>query len=299
MRRHDGNTDSDIKMDVLSLREALATTLLLWHLEMHFPSNSLWRLHLRTAQALIYHSRRSSTLLLEHDGCDDFLVSEFYCATVWPRLTLNVVEIDDMVLDPRLGYGHGTNAFLGFVQLMQRIILSSRSGKENGMNNTELESQAIETREAVLAAQGSVTLPVETSADITHVVNAWFHAILLFGHRALNRLDGSGSDETVRMTRDRLFESLHSLSSPLAFAQNQPWPLFIAGTECVDDANRQMWVESRLLSLINCVCPLGRPQMLDFLRDWWARPDSLSVKTSSWIVFKQERAKDGKEFVIW
>lgn len=300
-RHHDGDADGEVYFQ--SFREALATTLLLWHLEMHFQSNSLWRLHLRTAQALIYHSRQSSILLLGFDGCSDFLISEFYCATIWPRLTLDV-EIDDMALD--LPLGHGTNAFLGFVQLMQRIILLSRSGEYNDtrtdtettMNITDLETQAAETRQAVLAAQDVMSpLPMGPSADIMHVVNAWFHAILLFGYRTITRFDVP--DESMQMTRDCLFESLSSLSSPLAFAQNQPWPLFIAGTECVGDISGQLWVESRILCLINSVCPLGRPQMLDFLREWWARDGSLSDQTACWMAFKQERAKSGKEFVIW
>ena len=124
------------KTDLQSFREALAAVLLLWHLEMHFPSSPMWRLHLRTAQALVYHFRRSSTLLLGSSGCDDFLISEFYCATIWPRLTLNV-EIDDMVLN--LPATHGTDAFLGFVQLMHRIIFiqsASQTGNENDAMST-------------------------------------------------------------------------------------------------------------------------------------------------------------------
>ena len=293
--------DAD-KMDVESFQEALAATLLLWHLEMHFPSNSLWRLHLRAAQALIYHSRRSSMLLLGSNGCSDFLVSEFYCVTIWPRLTLNV-EIDDMTLD--LPLGHGTNAFLGFVHLMHRIILiASRSGGDietvidTGirMSIAELESQAREIRQTVLDTQ-SVNVSIGASPDLTHVVDAWFYAILIFGYRTIKLPDGS--DELVRVARDCLFESLSSLCSPLSFAQNQPWPLFIAGTECVGDTSRQLWVESRLLSLINFVCPLDRPQMLDFLKEWWARPSLVSDQAACWMEFKQERAKFGKEFVIW
>lgn len=303
--RLDGD-DADARIELQSFREALATTLLLWHLEMHFPSSSLWRLHLRTAQALVYHFHRSSTLLLGSNGCDDFLISEFYCATIWPRLTLNV-EIDDMMLN--LPATHGTDAFLGFVQLMHRIIFisnASRAEKENNTMNTwrlmditELEAQATDIKQSVLSNQNVKALATSTgsSSDIVHVIDAWYYAILLYGYRALKLL--KGSDIALQMARECLFASLSSISSPLSFAQNQPWPVFIAGTECVGDTCRQLWVESRLLALIKFVCPLDRPRMLVFLKEWWARPRTVSDQTACWIAFREEWAKFGKEFVIW
>ncbi|RJE23876.1 hypothetical protein PHISCL_03788 [Aspergillus sclerotialis] len=303
--RLDGE-DANARIELQAFREALAATLLLWHLEMHFPSSSLWRLHLRTAQALVYHFRRSSTLLLGSGGCDDFLISEFYCATIWPRLTLNV-EIDDMVLN--LPATHGTDAFLGFVQLMHRIIFISRATRTGGENNTmnhwssmditELEAQANDIRQSVISNQNVKPLTTSSgpSSDIVHVIDAWYYAILLYGYRALKLLNGS--DAALQKAQDCLFASLSSISSPLSFAQNQPWPVFIARTECVGDASRQLWVESRLLALINFVCPLDRPRMLEFLKEWWARPRSVSDQTACWMAFREERAKFGKEFVIW
>ncbi|KAJ5832756.1 hypothetical protein N7474_001067 [Penicillium riverlandense] len=298
---NDGRTDS--RTSSQTFQKALATALLLWHLEMYFPSDSLWRLHLRTAQALIYHYQKSSTLLLGSDRCGDFLISEFYCATIWPRLTLNV-EIDDMTLN--IPMVDGTNAFVGFVQLMHQIIMKyrDRGGSdtipaENAMDLTELESHATKARETVLAVEdiAKINLHNGASCDIAHVVDAWYYAILLFGYRAIGRLNAS--HPALQRARDCLFESLLSFSSPLSFAQNQPWPLFIAGTECVDNKKMQLWIESRLLSLINFDCPLDRPRMLHFLKEWWAQPSSTSDQKACWMAFRTAPANFVKEFVIW
>jgi hypothetical protein len=284
-------------------RESLAATLLLWHLEMHFPSDSLWKLHLRTAQALIYGYRQKQVPLYEPDACNDFLLSEFYCATIWPRLTLSI-EMDEEAVRPPLT--EKNDPFIGFVKLMHRIILltpwsatvASASNVIRPMDIAELESQATSIRQAILSMQdeSNLNLPKYKLADVIHVVDAWFYAILIFGYRVIG--PSHDNDKVIESDCDCLFEALSSLSSPLSFAQNQPWPLFIAGTECVGNKDRQLWVESRLNSLIQSVCPLDRPRMLVFLKEWWVQASDSTDRVDCWIKFRQE-AKLSKEFIIW
>lgn len=284
-------------------RESLAATLLLWHLEMHFPSDSLWKLHLRTAEALIYGYHQKQVSLQEGDACNEFLLSEYYCATIWPRLTLSI-DMEETIVRP--SFLDKSNPFMGFVTLMHRIIILtpwSRTVALPGNLNrpidvAELESQATKIRQAILSMQvhGDLNLPNEKLADVVHVVDAWFYAILIFGYRVIG--SSYGDDKVIESDCDCLFEALSSLSSPLSFSQNQPWPLFIAGTECVGDKDRQMWVESRFHSLINSVCPLDRPRMLQFLKEWWLNDSPESRRADCWIKFRQE-CKSNLEFIIW
>lgn len=294
---------ADVRMQLQSFRESLATAMLLWHLEMHFPADSTWKLHLRTAQALIHRYRQTSVLFEERDRCYDFLLSEFYCATIWPRLTLNI-EIDDAQVS--ISLRNGTDIFIGFVQLMHQIILMTPwSASNRRANNTqkslsiaELESQASNVRQAVLATHdpNSLTLSKEKYADVIRVVDAWFYAILIFGYRIIDPT--CANKQIIESDRDCLFEALSSLSTPLSFAQNQPWPLFIAGTECIGDKDRQIWIESRFRDLIKFVCPLDRPRMLEFLKEWWARSTTEPGRADCWIEFRQQ-TRFGKDFVIW
>lgn len=284
-------------------RESLAATLLLWHLEMHFPSDSLWKLHLRTAQALTHGYSQKQVSLQEPDACNDFLLSEFYCATIWPRLTLSI-DMDEEIVIPPLN--DKTDPFIGFVKLMHRIILltpwsanaSSAGNPNRPMDVAELEIQAACIRQEILSMldKSNLSLAKEKLADVVHVVDAWFYAIIIFGYRVIG--PSHGDEKVIESDCECLFEALQSLSSPLSFAQNQPWPLFIAGTECVGNKDRQMWVESRFHGLIKLVCPLDRPRMLEFLKEWWLKARTGSARADCWIKFRQE-AKLNKEFIIW
>lgn len=166
------------------------------------------------------------------------------------------------------------------------------------MSFVELESEAAEIRHAILLMLNGLkgSLPTEKSTDLLHVVDAWFYAIIIFGYRALG--SSSETERFVESDCDCLFEALSSLSSPMAFAQNQPWPLFIAGTECVGDRDKQLWVQNRLESLIKLVCPLDRPRMLEFLKDWWKQSNVRPDRRSCWMEFRQDIGNN-KDFIIW
>jgi len=302
-RRYNDREYAEVKIQ--GFRESLATTLLLWHLEMHFPLDSAWKMHLRTAQALIYSHRLTSALHMQFDECETFLLQEFYCATIWPRLTLNI-EVQDAAL--ALPLGNGGNAFIGFVRLMHRLILLTTRGKgdidtENtkvAMCITELESEASEIRQSVLKILGKSGLASSGYQydDMLHVVDAWFYAILIFGYQVIGPTCEMG--DFIQSDCDCLFQALESLSTPLSFAQNQPWPLFIAGTECAGDKHRQTWIESRFHALIQNICPLDRTRMLEFLKEWWNYHDAGNGygRASCWLEFIH-KAQSHQDFIIW
>ncbi|OQE26581.1 hypothetical protein PENSTE_c005G04590 [Penicillium steckii] len=299
------NEQENAEAKVQNFRESLAATLLHWHLEMHFPSDSTWKIHLRTAQALVYSHCLIATSKSQFDECGTFLLQEFYCATIWPRLTLNI-DIEDVALT--LPLRNQGDAFIGFVRLMHRLILlASRPNCEIApkktkltMSITELESEASRNRQSVLESlqRNDLSSRLCPFDDVLHVVDAWFYAILIFGYQVIGPT--CETTDFIQNDCDCLFQALESLSSPLSFAQNQPWPLFIAGTECAGDKYRQNWVESRFQLLIQNICPLDRPRMLRFLKEWWNDYDVKSGYggTGNWLEFIR-RAQSHQDFIIW
>jgi len=287
-------------------KATLASVMILSYLEIHFPTSGAWRLHLNGARQVIRAVQKPPV----HDRTMTFLVEELFAATTWPLLTdynLDVSIINDNVeLQGLLGTAtcpDQASGFAGFCLALRRITLTERlsqRSKSDGVLHIDTEAAFAKIDQTLSQARSCALKMVRPERlrhskfegqDAKHLIDAYYHATAVYKFRALRCTATNGY--SIDSHRLQLLKSLLAFRNLESFAQDQAWPLFVAGTESKGDAVSQDWIRCRFQRIIRCSCALDRPRVISFLEAFWAQKEH-----ESWIDFGRQRVNDLASFLI-
>ncbi|KAK3187463.1 hypothetical protein K4F52_003810 [Lecanicillium sp. MT-2017a] len=183
--------------------------------------------------------------------------------------------------------GTRTILFTDYLTLLHQVTLISRlpfpvtaetDVKLNDMSLASLTSDQVrdkftQARGATLVASGR--MGIEKSGhrnDFVRLVDTYHHAAVLYAYRCLGHT--SPDSPQYQASVNELFEQLVSFENINIFIQNLPWPVFIAGTECHGDPERQQAVRQLLASILEATSFKHYEGVLSFLNAFWAGAQS-------------------------
>ncbi|RDW69919.1 hypothetical protein BP5796_08316 [Coleophoma crateriformis] len=282
-------------VDQKPANKVLATTLMLFNLEILQPGSAHWRLHLWAARTMIRRWGNTIHLPAPIDTTSTFLLQEFFVPNVCAFIT-TFADTHDVARDTLIH--DNDSVFVDFHRVLQEVtnlerrLAGQRGSAEDLMSFIQRLEEARE-RTLSLGQELKFWSP-KTRSEFAHVVEMFYHMGLIYSRRAV--LGGSAPNANTWASRDRIFELTRSLKETNAFIQDLVLPLFLAGTECRGCANEQLFVESKFLEIIRATGPLDRWQILSFLKAFWSLEGNFSL---SWIDFARARAQQGNSFMIY
>ncbi|KAJ4165226.1 hypothetical protein LMH87_006867 [Akanthomyces muscarius] len=137
-----------------------------------------------------------------------------------------------------------------------------------------IRSKFTQARGATLLAAGR--LGIEKAAmrqDFTRLVDVYHYAAVLYSYRCLGYTTADNPDWQATVTK--LFEQLVCFQQPSICIQNLPWPVFVAGTECWGNVQRQQTVRELLGNILAATSFRHYEGVLSFLNTFWSgdQPD--------------------------
>ncbi|KAL6242556.1 hypothetical protein RBB50_010696 [Rhinocladiella similis] len=296
-------------------KATLASVIILSYLEIHFPTSNVWRLHLKAAQEVFQAIEKPSI----PDRLTTFLTEELYAATTWSLLTDYDFDASVGDHDRQMSHNFHTaqpqepqemvamqyqdSGFAGFciaIRRITRVERLSRQSRVHGALCINLETMMAQIDRMLLEARRCALESVRPERlwrtksehlDIRNLIDAIYHATSIYKIRALQ---STTDEETVVAShRDRLFQSLLAFHDLESFAQDQTWPLFVAGTESIADVTRQSWIRRRFQRIMSCSCELDRPRVMRFLEAYWLQTDS-----ENWIDYGRRQANQVKFLIL-
>ncbi|KAF8851334.1 hypothetical protein BDZ45DRAFT_750754 [Acephala macrosclerotiorum] len=266
--------------------QILASIVVLCYHEIKWPSPGLWKVHFRAARTMI---RRWSTMTAPPSNITrSFLVQELSATQAMASVT-SFIETED-VLSVTFPNNHKA-PFLGFCRVIQAVSHAER----NGVQRLDAPLQMAKMRSLLpgleKAKKHAFTLGKELDfrssqarLELDLIINTYYEAGYIYTFQALS----SPSEISVVMQNSRwqLRFFLSQLAYTSVFAQDLPWPLFIAGTECGDQLEDQQYIEKRMHEMVKLTGTLDRMKALAFLKEFWtARATNPNI---TWI----QRAKE-------
>ncbi|KIW78847.1 hypothetical protein Z517_08686 [Fonsecaea pedrosoi CBS 271.37] len=196
---------------------------------------------------------------------------------------------------------HSNLIFSEFLSLLHKVTVWSRERheKESAGNfnpadlpitSTDARAGFEQARGSTLMAAGLLELPRDARRrDFVRIVDIYHHAALLYTYRVLFLCQVEPLE--VSASTMVLFERLHQLEDTPSCLQNLPWPVFIAGTECCDDLERQAFVAKMYTDIAQDMGFKYYLGILRFLQDLW------SNKETTWTELARHYEASGKKIV--
>jgi hypothetical protein len=273
----------------------------------------VWQVHLNAARTVMAtHENLESTP--KYDNTAIFLEQELFIANTFASTTnfvnsppSNGVRLDDRVSRP-------SSMFIEFLKLIEMVTSLERQAVtdpamlvESGVSPSGLRKLFENARSRTLELGRA--FQVSSSNDYFHLsraVNCFYHAGLIYSHRALLKDDHDSihSDERQQQlatSKAELFRALgFAETSKPTFAQDLVWPLFIAGTEATQRDNQEM-VVAKLQQAMSETGFSNCQHALEFLKALWDRWDSGDIREgeSDWIAFARKWTGQGRTFLVF
>lgn len=258
-----------------------------------------WRLHLRAAWTMIEHwSSTSQSAFFGLESIKEFLLQELYFYKVWDSIT-TFRPLDEF--STGIFNLNDQGPFVQYTGIIRRLAeIERREGEMRPGVPCELSIPLLqnildEARKrtkrygiSVTFASAAVRLAFEQVADLFH------HAGILYGCHVLARDQCSG--EAAAISRQQLFRILKEITITRFIAQDLPWPVFVAGTECQGDLQNQQLVEARMKEIMQLSGTLERPRVLGFLRQLWHL--QAQSQCSGWISLARIWAAKGEPILL-
>ena len=296
IKRLSDEAERFIMSDPDQARTMLLSVFLLVMMGIRTGEDHLYRLHMRTADALmqtwfstlgarsLLTSRFETTLI--HDLCD---------AQIWCSITTA-----DVVNDRRVGLQHGANGgsttMGAFVRTLHRITAQQQSGRQHSAGQLHsLLASLNDARWQALRYCSSLASPVHKAFD--HLFEIIYQASLIYLYRAC--LAPGAAEAAVILPRRTLFETLRGMNHLHPVAHHLAWPLFIAGTECRNFSRDKALVQQKFNEIMEVSGILCRRRIIAFLQELWSRDQSSSSEKPDWIVLAQEWAQRGVPIMIF
>ncbi|KAG4435342.1 hypothetical protein IFR05_009165 [Cadophora sp. M221] len=270
----------------------LATISILCFHETRWPSNGLWKVHLRGALEII---RRWASLDLPPNITDparNFLLQEIFAINTMASITAfksneGMVKVSIPINEK--------SPFIGFVHVTHTITELRRNPHlQYSINDISMRLE--QSRQHALSSGRLLHFTsTQSRVDFGHVVNTFYYTNLIYAFRAL--LSRAKSDLQTIIPVNKLFQNLRKLTNAPLFAQDMAWQLFIAGTECRGSVQEQKFVERAIIEIARVSGAADRLRSLEFLKEFWYKQEQGSEE--SWILMAQKWAQEGNPFLIW
>ncbi|KAJ5359410.1 uncharacterized protein N7496_011823 [Penicillium cataractarum] len=287
----------------LSLLEMLACTLVLCYSELHIPSSTDWGLHLRACRAMVERCYLRSRRELPQDALSRFLIKEVADLETFGNLAgFKNPESTGMGLD----WGSFLNAnFWTFTALINEITSTERLHSEHldgGHNLIEPDMKGWHDKleEAYKRATGMVTSLPECDviqSMFRTVIDAHYYATLVYSYQCL--APHAKHTKALEEYCDIIWHIVQSVtqSSYTAFIHDVFFPLFIVGTQCATDRERQSHVELAFLQSMSATGFWCNQTALQMLRLFWKHSNQSGNET--WIQFARRNEAAIGPFVIF
>lgn len=181
--------------------------------------------------------------------------------------------------------GSGNVLFADYLTYLHQVTLASRIPSplpeevhalltDADFAPESIRSKFTQARGATLLAAGR--LGIEKAAmrqDFIRLVDVYHYAAVLYSYRCLGYTTADNSDWQATVVK--LFEQLVCFQQPSICVQNLPWPVFVAGTECWGNAQRQQTVRELLGNILAATSFRHYEGVLSFLNAFWSgdQPD--------------------------
>ncbi|KAJ5158676.1 uncharacterized protein N7500_008327 [Penicillium coprophilum] len=271
----------------------LASVILLCNNEFMKPQGAGWRVHLSAAREIILAAQNRPRRHHQLASIEEFLMLEFYEASVWADLT----TFDNYNMAIKTPPGGGKNAvFTDFIQIIDQITRLERlrfcSGTVERASSCgpmqDIQSQIDSARNSMMRLSRSIHFSSEADQHgFELVVWMYYHATLIYSHQALAK-DGPAGDH-VRKSRDEILHYVQFLSETRdgMFAQDLVWPLFMAGTELRGYPTGQRIIQECFGNVMRISRTLDRARVLSFVETWWNDPGT----HISWIDMARKQSQ--------
>ncbi|KAM0544495.1 hypothetical protein ACHAPJ_011789 [Fusarium lateritium] len=145
-----------------------------------------------------------------------------------------------------------------------------------GDNQEHLDSRKkamLDLRENIELARGETLMVAGTlgiqdpshQRDFIRLVDLYCKATLLFAYRVMHRNESNCGLQLI----EDMFSVLVSIERPEQICHNLPWPLFIAGTECHGDPEKQKHIALRLKGVYDVTGLVHYQELVEFLTSFW------------------------------
>lgn len=275
----------------------LASIVVLCYHEIKWPSSGLWKVHLRAARTMIRRWSHTDFTIPTSDATKSFLIQELSATQAMASVTCFTDEEPVRVSVPN---DHRA-PFLGFLQVIQAVSLAERNvtfgaNTPSCLMNMEPFLADLEKAKdhAFVVGRGLTFRSSQSECDFEHMVNMYYEAGCIYTLQALSPFEDATS--AIRESYCRLMSHLISFADTSLFAQDLPWPLFVAGTEC-DRVQDQQYIERRMKEMVRLTGTLDRMKGLRFLKEFWTT--QLQGPRFTWIQLAKTWALKGDSFLIW
>ncbi|SCO91225.1 uncharacterized protein FRV6_15353 [Fusarium oxysporum] len=106
--------------------------------------------------------------------------------------------------------------------------------------------------------------------DFIRLVDLHCKATLVFAHRVMYRDESNCG----RQLLEDMFSVLASIERPERICHNLPWPLFMAGTECHGDPEKQRYIVLHFRGVYDTTGLIHYQELVEFLTSFWAGEES-------------------------
>ncbi|KAG4283416.1 hypothetical protein FPRO06_07795 [Fusarium proliferatum] len=221
--------------------------------------------HRKAARALV---NTLSTLDFPKSSLFGFLQNQLSMYDIFASTTIfDATDVQDAIRPIEFGEDRSFSAYL---LLLHDATLISRGNSP--------EDSSRDWRGELAQARGQTLMEVGNSGicsgadrgDFIRLVDAYHNAALLYTARCLDHQHGP--EQTVCLFD--LFRLLTSMENLHASIHNLAWPIFVAGTECYGDHDRQFIVRDLYKSLSEVTGFKHHGDVLTFLETFWSSGDS-------------------------
>ncbi|KAJ5516891.1 hypothetical protein N7527_008451 [Penicillium freii] len=275
---------------------ALASVIILCNNEFMKPQGAGWRLHLSAAREIILAAGNQPCRHHQLACVEQFLMLEFYEASVWADLT----TFDNYNMTIKAPPASAENAvFTDFIRVidqitrLERLKFCSGSIKQTSSYGPiqDIQSQIESARNSMMRLSKSIHFSSEQDQHgFELVVWMYYHATLIYNHRALS--DDATAGDDVRKSRDEILRYVQFLSETRdgMFAQDLVWPLFMAGTELRGHPTGQRAIQTCFGNVMRISRTLDRARVLSFVETWWNDPGT----HTSWIDMARKQSRSSQ-----
>lgn len=278
-------------------RSALASTLILYNVELLGAEGMKWRMHLKGARVINQWLELSFSQVGSIGEIDKFLLYEHYYSSVFADLT-TFDTTNEPPKDSLQSMGD-VAVFGDFVRVIQLVTKLERSRYDQNISISPSQFQDI--LQAVEMAKDSMILfgqqfyfwSDRAQQDFQHLVFVFYHAIQVYTYRAIS--DDQSVERHIQVSRDAILEHLDHLSDKRNFAHDLVWPLFILGTESRGDESIQNMVSMEMEAVMMISGVLDRRKVLSFLQHYWSVDLASGI---TWIQFMRDFIPENSMLIL-
>ncbi len=301
---HRGNMAADDVGDTRLTTELLATMLVLCHGEMLAPGSTDWNLHLRACRAVIERGSLVGRRKEPGNAITSFLTKEVVDLESFGSLaSFSGVEESNFRGFPA---GISNNGFWTFTDFIHEVTTLER--KRYGLQqqgrmlpdpDMTIWRTKLDHAYTLASARCSELIDCDevTCNKFASVVRAHCYAGIIYSHQALLRCR-----EATKVTGSLLGPLLHEIElardgATSDFDHDVFWPLFIAGTECGPDEEKQSIVQVHFIESITATGFWCNYTALQFLRAFWSRTDK--HRSEDWIQYARGHQEEIGTFLVF